>query len=247
MKVRGRYTRHGRIRFVSHRDTARLMERAFRKLRLPIAYTEGFSPRPKVSFGLALSVGHESEAEYLDIDLVTAVDLEALPEQLSAALPDGLTVTAVEPLEQGATSLQQAIVCCQWNIEVLGAPLDAVSAAVSALVATPERFLERERKSKTSVVDVRPAILEVEVMGPTDRGVQLRAVLATEQLSIRPSELIRVLGLNLREGAVCRTHQWTNAEGELIEPIDRHTSGASRNPVSPAIVHSARPADLQAS
>ena len=67
-KLRVRYSRKGKIRFISHRDTARVMERAFRTQRLPIAYTEGFSPRPKISFGLALTVAHESEAEYLDLD-----------------------------------------------------------------------------------------------------------------------------------------------------------------------------------
>ncbi|MDQ1479625.1 MAG: hypothetical protein QOI44_486, partial [Actinomycetota bacterium] len=63
--VRLRYTKQGKVRWISHRDVARALERAFRITKLPLAFTEGFSPRPKVSFGLALSTGHESEAEYL--------------------------------------------------------------------------------------------------------------------------------------------------------------------------------------
>lgn len=247
MKIRLRYSRHGKVRFTSHRDTARIMERAFRKLRLPIAYTEGFSPRPKVSFGLALTVAHESEAEYLDIDLVTPIDLEGLADRLTEALPDGLTVDVVAPIEPRTASLQQAVVCCRWSIEVLDASLDDVTAAVSALLAAPERLMERERKGKTSVVDVRPSVLEVEVAGPTDHGVQLYAVLATGERTLRPSEFIRLLGLDLREGRVCRTHQWTNAEGERIEPLDpRRTSDATISDV-PKLDDSARPAKVRVS
>ncbi len=220
MKLRVRFTEEGKIRFLSHRDVARIMERSFRKLRLPVAYSQGFSPRPKFSFGLALSVAHESDAEYLDVELVTPVDLEDLPNQLTQSLPDGLTVVAVEILEPGSTSLQQAIVCCRWNIEVLGAPLPDVTVAVADLLASSEHLLERTRKGKASIVDVRPAILELEVMGPTDTGVQLKALLATEGTSLRPSELVRVLTENLEEGRVRRTHQFTMVDGKRCEPIE---------------------------
>ena len=227
MRLRLRYSRKGKIRFISHRDTARLMERAFRTQRLPIAYTEGFSPRPKISFGLALTVAHESEAEYLDLDLVTPVELEGLAECLTAALPDGLAVDAVAPVEPRSLSLQQAIVCCGWHIEVIGSPIDDVTTAVAALLAAPERFLERERKGKTTVVDVRPALISLEICGTTDNGVKLFAVLANGDLTLRPSELVRLLELDLTEGRVCRTHQWTNADGERAEPLASSTTSAA--------------------
>src|SRR5438094_8664069 len=88
MKVRIRFSKLGKIRFTSHRDVARIWERALRRAALPVAYTEGFSPHPKLSFGLALSTGHESLGEYLDVDLaapdtgVDAVDLGGLPARL---------------------------------------------------------------------------------------------------------------------------------------------------------------------
>lgn len=219
-KVRVRYSEEGKVRFLSHRDVARVMERAFRKLRLPVAYSQGFSPRPKFSFGLALSVAHESDAEYLDVELVTPIDLKDLPSRLTAVLPPGLAVSAAEPLEPGSTSLQQAIVCCRWSIEVLDASLSDVTAAVDDLLMADEFMLERSRKGKSTVVDVRPAILEIEVTGPTDEGVQLMALLATEGTSLRPSELIRVLSGDLREGRVRRTHQFTMADGKRCEPLE---------------------------
>src|SRR6186997_871935 len=73
--VRLRYTKRGKVRWISHRDVARALERAFRITKLPLAFTEGFSPRPRVSFGLALSTGHESDAEYLDLVFADEVEL----------------------------------------------------------------------------------------------------------------------------------------------------------------------------
>ena len=66
MRVRLRFTKLGKLRFLGHRDLARCWERAIRKAELPIAYSEGFSPRPRMHFGLALPTGCESEAEYGD-------------------------------------------------------------------------------------------------------------------------------------------------------------------------------------
>ena len=100
--VRLRYTKRGKVRWISHRDVARALERAFRITKLPLAFTEGFSPRPKVSFGLALSTGHESEAEYLDLVFADEVELEALSVSLTDALPDGIAVTGAVPLAERA-------------------------------------------------------------------------------------------------------------------------------------------------
>src|SRR5205823_1044684 len=94
MRVRVRFGKEGKVRWTSHRDVARMWERAFRRVGLPLAYTAGFSPRPKVSFGLALPTGAESVAEYLDIELADGVqpDVAALPGRLSPALPVGIDV-----------------------------------------------------------------------------------------------------------------------------------------------------------
>ena len=100
--VRVRFTKLGKVRFVSHRDVARAFERAFRIEQLPLSFTLGFSPRPKVSFGLALGVAQESVAEYLDLELAEAVEVDQLPERLSAALPDGIDVTGTCQLEDRA-------------------------------------------------------------------------------------------------------------------------------------------------
>lgn len=83
MEVRIRYAKVGKVRFLSHRDMARVVERAVRRAGLPVAYSQGFSPRAKLHFGLALSTGYESYAEYLDVDFDGAA--EDLPEAEAVA------------------------------------------------------------------------------------------------------------------------------------------------------------------
>src|SRR5262249_40478580 len=107
--VRIRFARHGKVRFIGARDVSRALERAFRVGRLPLAFPEAFSPRPKVSFGLALSVGHESDAEYLDVELTDAVDTEALADRLTPAMPEGMPVTGAVRLVERAPALQESI------------------------------------------------------------------------------------------------------------------------------------------
>src|SRR5205814_5818914 len=96
VRVRLRFSKLGKVRWTSHRDVARMWERAFRRVTLPLAYTQGFSPRPKVSFGLALPTGHESVAEYLDLELAAdaTTDVDELPARLTPALPAGIDVQA---------------------------------------------------------------------------------------------------------------------------------------------------------
>ena len=125
--VRLRFTKRGKVRFISHRDVARAFERAFRIEQLPLAFTLGFSPRPKVSFGLALSVGHESVAEYLDFELREPVETDSLPERLSAALPEGIDVTGAVPLVERAPALQEAVTLVEYHVAVAdgdGNPVD---------------------------------------------------------------------------------------------------------------------------
>ncbi|MFV0257773.1 MAG: TIGR03936 family radical SAM-associated protein [Acidimicrobiales bacterium] len=237
--IRIRWTKHGRVRFVSHRDVARIFERALRKLRLPVAYTAGFSPRPRLSFGLALTVAHESEAEYLDVDLDQIVAVEALPDALTAALPGGMTVEAVVAVPPGTPSLQQAVESCDWRIEILGVSTAALDTAIGRALAAEELPLERVRKGKPAVADVRPAILEIGMLGPTSDGVEVSARLATGQITVRPSELIQLLAQLIpgataetatsstgpaaapAEGRVCRTHQWMIVDGARCEPVSR--------------------------
>lgn len=193
-----------------------------------MAYSEGFSPRPKISFGLALSVAHESDAEYFDASLSEAVEISGLASRISDALPDGIEATAVVNLDPGSDSLQKAITSCSWRIEVLGGSVEAVQLAVSKVLQATELSCERVRKGKTTMVDVRPAIESVVVEGPTDDGVQLVVDLSIETLSLRPDEFVVALDQGFSLGRVHRTHQWMKVGGVRCEPVMLPSSSTRR-------------------
>lgn len=219
MRIRIQFSKLGKVRFTSHRDVARIWERALRRTRLPVAYSEGFNPRPKLSFGLALSTGHESGAEYLDIDLDPDrigedLDVESLPALLSAQLPVGLTATAVVVIDRRMPSLQQAVTSCTWQIDVTDVDVETARGAVERALASDTIVVTRERKGKQVTDDLRPLVLSVEVESPIEEGVQndqsvrLIAELGTQPRAVRVSELLAALDPPLTESRVHRLHQW---------------------------------------
>ena len=220
MRVRLRFTKLGKVRFTSHRDVARVWERALRRASLPLALTEGFSPRPKVHFGLALSTGYESLGEYLDVDLVERVEVDhLLAARLGAALPDGMDVQATAEVDRRTASLQQAVTSCTWRVEVLGLDVPAASRAAGAALDASALPLTRSRKGQEAVDDLRPYLRSLAVVRPTDHGVELEAELGTQPRSLRPSELVAVAFPGAEEGRVRRTHQWIEHDGARREPL----------------------------
>lgn len=222
MKLRVRASKIGKVRFTSHRDAARLWERALRKVQLPVAATEGFTPRPKISFGLALPTGAESIAEYVDIELRsdverTDVDLDTLPARLSAALPNGFDVLVTVEREPGSGSLQEAVTSCTWELwsPLLGA--DDHHAACR-LTDAAELVLERERKGKRSADDVRPMLLDLR---PTPTGDRLIADLVTVGRALRPAELAELAypHVDARDVRALRTHQWIDHDSGRREVL----------------------------
>ena len=237
--VRIRFCKRGPVRFIGHRDVARNFERAFRIEELPLAFTLGFSPRPKVGFGLALSVGHESDAEYLDVELTHdpgsdgPTGLDRFPEALSIALPEGIDVTGVAPIADRAPSLQEAITAVGYRLDVhhgaSGAPSDpeAVVASVAAVLEAPALEITRTRKGREVAEDVRPALRHMELLEVDASVAALRLELATQPRNARPGDVVAALnavsgstGPVFTEGRVLRTHQWIERVGARLEPLE---------------------------
>lgn len=221
MRVRLRWSKQGKIRFCGHRDAARIWERAVRRAGLPVAYTQGFSPRPRISFGLALATGQESVAEYLDVDLRASAEelyewAAGMPEQLSAVLPEGMTVHDACPLRPGAVSLQEAVTSCTWEFALTDTELAAAWAdQVRSADSLP---LQRERKGRTTTSDVRDAVGDLHVLDASARSV-LVAELGTKPRAVRPAEFLRLIAPPLAAGRVRRLHQWMTRDGERYEPL----------------------------
>ena len=219
MRLRVRYAKLGKIRFISHRDTARVWERALRRAGVPVASSEGFTPRPRVSFGLALPTGAESIAEYLDLELVEGADpgnLWVLSERLTDVLPGGFTALLATSLEPGAGSLQDVVKSVTWE---LSPPEGAgVGAAADRLLSAAALPLERERKGERRVDDVRPLIVSLTTSAD---GVTMIAELSTVGRSLRPAELASLAFPGTEPGAlrVLRTHQWIEHDGDRREVL----------------------------
>lgn len=219
--IRLRYAKRGKIRWISHRDVARAMERAFRITQMPLAFSEGFSPHPKVSFGLALPTGAESDAEYLDMVLVEAVDLDALPARLSEALPGGLDVTGAAPLVDRAPALQEAVTVVGWTVEI--EPVADAADRVAAGLAATTLETTRRRKGREVVEDVRPVIRSLTLAdgGPGEFDV-IEMECNTQPRSAKPAEVLAAIG-GLTEVRSLRTHQWIERDGARHEPLDADT------------------------
>ena len=229
MKVRVRFTKLGKVRWTSHRDVARMWERACRRAGVALAYTEGFSPRPKVSFGLALPTGHESLAEYLDLDVRDdRLDLVSLPGRLSPALPVGIDVVAAAAVPPGADSLQHEVTSSSWIIEL--GDHDDLGDRTRDVLAAEEIVVTRQRKGRSVTDDIRPAIrsLALEPITPFEHGARqtLTCELATQPRGVRPAELLSVLGIEFEDCLVRRTHQWIERDGARWEPISLDATDA---------------------
>ena len=235
--VRLRFTKVGKVRFVSHRDVARAFERAFRIEALPLAFTQGFSPRPKVSFGLALGVGHESVAEYLDVELASELDADALPERLSDALPEGIDVTGACRLADRARSLQEAVTAVELDLAIGGVVESALDRVIAHVLASDRLPIETTRKGEHVTEDLRPAIRRLEHTGGDQGNRVVHVELTTRPHSVRPADLLRALrmeaGAPEADGAdrVLRTHQWIERDGARLEPLDADRAARTATPV----------------
>ncbi|CAN5361149.1 TIGR03936 family radical SAM-associated protein [soil metagenome] len=231
MKLRVRSTKLGKVRFVGHRDMARIWDRTLRRLGIPVAFTQGFTPRPKISFGLALPMGAESLAEYVDVDIDTGhvdgsdLDLDALPSAWSAMLPDGIDVTVVaEPLAP-VTSLQESVTSCTWEMWSPEIHPEHLESAIG-LLDSDELLVERERKRERRTDDVRPLLLDLR-LDPTGR--RLVADLATTGRALRPAELAKLAFPHVDpfDVRVLRTHQWTSHDDHRREVLPQPVSVAA--------------------
>ena len=162
-KLRLHYAKRGRIRFSSHRDFQRAFERALRRSAVPMAYSAGFSPHPKVSYANAAPTGVASEAEYVEISVVERLDPERLRAALDASLPPGLDVLEVVEAQPGA--LADRLEASLWQALLPGVAPRTLRDAVDAFLAAPEVPVERLTKNGMRRFDARAAVLHVEVGG----------------------------------------------------------------------------------
>ncbi len=169
LKYRLAYSKLGKVRFLGHRDVARLWERTLRKAGVPVAVSTGFTPRARISFGLALPTGAESLIELLDFfvdpNMVqasgSAPSVDEWGERIAHALPEGFTSTHLHEIGSGDISLQESVTASSW---ILLVDHPDVVEAVDRVRSSDVVHLERERKGERHVDDIRPGILDINIL-----------------------------------------------------------------------------------
>ncbi|WP_405581510.1 TIGR03936 family radical SAM-associated protein [Streptomyces sp. NBC_01190] len=164
-RIRLRYTKRGRLRFTSHRDFQRAFERALRRAAVPMAYSAGFTPHPKVSYANAAPTGVGSEAEYLEIGLAQTRDPEQLRLLLDASLPAGLDI--VDAVEAHTSGLAERLEASVWQLRLDGVTPDEARRAVTAFLAAETVEVQRGTKNGIRTFDCRAAVTRLDVVDTT--------------------------------------------------------------------------------
>ena len=200
-----RYAKRGKMRFASHRDVARVFERGVRRAGLPIAYSAGFTPHPRISYAGGAPTGVASEAEYLSLALTSRQAATQVGERLNKTLPDGIEVIEVTEDTEGRNALN-ALEASQWRVVVPGVAPAAAERAVAGFLALSEAPVERLTDKGVRRLDARAAVVTLDVLGPADpnggprapvTGVQdcaiLRMVVLHTAPAVRPDDVLTAL------------------------------------------------------
>lgn len=228
-RLRLRYAKRGRLRFTSHRDFSRAFERAVARARLPVAYSSGFNPHPRISYAGAAPTGSASEAEYLEVAMAETVDPERVKAVLDEALPGGLDVLTV--VEAGAGSLTDRLEASRWRVTLPGVPVATAEAAVRALLDAAEVRVTRMTKKGLREFDCREAVVSLRPC-PVPESDQpcaiLDVVLRHGTPAVRPDDVLA----GLREVAGLQVDAAVLYERLAQGPLDTET-GTVGDPLAP--------------
>lgn len=195
-RLRIRYSKRGRMRFASHRDVARAIERGVRKAGVPVGYSAGFSPHPKISYVGGAPTGSASEAEYLDISLTRRYEPAEVGRLLDAALPDGIDV--IEVAEVDGKIAASELEASEWEVAWPGVAPDGAARAVEAFLAAPSVEVERLTSKGLRRLDARAAVVSMTVQRradgiPAAERAILRMIVRQMTPAVRPDDVLTAL------------------------------------------------------
>ena len=218
MRIQITFAKLGALRYTGHLDLHKLWERAARRAELPLAYSQGFHPQPKMNLAAALPLGFSSRCEVLDMRLEHEITLDGLREKLQQTLPTGIQVADVKSVAESEPALQTQVVSAQYEVSLTGTPPTSLRENGSGLERKIESVLETEsiiRTRRGKQYDLRPLIEELKVLefdGLPSVQEQAPAfqifmqLAARESATGRPEEVLDVLGIAFEETRIERTH-----------------------------------------
>lgn len=203
MRARITFTKQGALRYTGHLDLHRLWERAMRRAELPITYSQGFRPQPKINLAAALPLGFSSRGEVLDVRLNEEIPVEDISKRLIDSLPPDIQVISVESVDERAPALQTQVLSAAYDVH-LTEPVEGSELTRKVEELMMSESLPRERRGKT--YDLRPLIEVLSVVTEADGIIWLRMTLsARDGATGRPEEVLNVLGIEPEYTRVERT------------------------------------------
>ncbi len=236
--IRMRFSKGDAVRYISHLDLQRIFGRALKRAKIPIAYSQGFNPHPKLSFGSALSVGTTSDSEYIDVDLAEPLKADAFISRMNQILPIGLRIEAAKTYVTGEEgkklpTLMSVMNGAEYRISLHrvsdpgGLAVD-VAEALRNISEVPEWKVTRTNGKKQREVDIKPYVYRIESpatdMEADDSAVILTAVVQTgSEANVRPTELVEVLqtygGISDISCMIHRSKLGIYDDGVIVEPF----------------------------
>ena len=198
MRIRITFVKQGALRYTGHLDLHKLWERAARRAELPLAYSQGFHPQPKMNMAAALPLGFSSRCEVVDMKLQQDIPLDNLPTRLNSTLPSGLQVVEVEEVDERAPALQTQVVSAEYEV-TLTESIDSSELKRKIDSVIESTSIPRERRGK--MYDLRPLIEELDIL---PGGKIFMRLSARESATGRPEEVLDVLGIAFEQTRIER-------------------------------------------
>ena len=201
------YIRFGKfdaLVYTSNLDVAKLWERVLRRADLPILYSEGFNPRPRLALASALPLGISSECEILDVSLRETIQLDGLIERLTAVSPPGLPVYSIVEVPLRSPALQTRVRSSEYRIELdESVDREKVKAQIDQLLQTDTLEQKRERKGKAMTINVRPLLCDLSL---NENGDLMAHLIVGDQGNMRPDQVLEAMGLQDAYISIHRLH-----------------------------------------
>jgi radical SAM family uncharacterized protein/radical SAM-linked protein len=223
-RYRARYAKTGRLRYLGHLDLIRAILRGMRRAGFPLAYSQGFNPKPRVSFGPALSTGASSEGEYLDFETRARLDPGEAVARLNGSLPLGLRFLALREIRRDAPALSEGVRAARYRV-ASGNGLD-LAGALEAFRSRGRVEVRRERNGKVRTWDLSREILALDLVGADH--LRLTLALNGSEASIRPDEVLaEIFGENAGAMDLTREEILLDWYGRFLNPLLAATVAAS--------------------
>ena len=228
--IRVKYKKEDEMIFISHLDLQRLLQRAFRRAKINLSYSEGFNPHPKMSYGHALALGVESQGEYVDIEIEDDIEVKEFLERINEQLPDGIKFVKGQEIDPKTPSLSSIIVYWEYIFNIdLEVPLskEFVKSRVLNFVKSKEIIItKKNKKGKKVEVDIRPMIRNFDLVSLDDNRVTFVSTIATGSkanlnINILIPQILDMLNLDMdpREVGVLRRDLYKVEDGQLVTPL----------------------------